>query len=196
MEMAEVEKRVLRSRVWRELTRRTVLPWVLSFGDLPSRARVLEVGCGAGSNAETLLDRFGAWHLVASDFDPDMLEEARARLARFGDRVSVERADATSLPYEDGSFDVVLSLGVWHHVGKWEHALAESARVLVPGGRLLLVDLLPGFFKGPIARMFPPERTYSIGELRAQLASAGFARFRMKAAGSLWYRLVAETPSA
>src|SRR5207249_3403828 len=124
MEMAELEKRALRSTVWRELTRRTILPWVISFGDLPARARVLEVGCGAGFNAETLLDRFGAWRLVASDFDPEMVTEASARLARFGERARVEQADATKLHYEDDSFEVVLSLGVWHHVGRWEDALA------------------------------------------------------------------------
>ena len=193
--MANVEKRVLRSALWRELTKRRILPWVLSFGDLPPRATVLEVGAGAGFNAETLLDRFGGWRLVTTDYDADMVEQAAERLQRFGDRALVERADATALPYDSASFDAVLSLGVWHHVGEWERALAECARVLVPGGRLLLVDLLPGFFKGPVAKLFPPERTYDLGDLRAQLGKAGFARFRIKAAGTLWYRLVADMPN-
>lgn len=194
-EMRDVEKRFLRSAVWRELTKRTVLPWVLSFGDLPSRAEVLEVGSGAGYNAETLLDRFPSWRLLATDYDEDMLSLAKIRLDRFGARARVEQADATALPYEPGSFDVVISLGVWHHVGSWEQALAECARVLRPRGRLLLVDLLADFFKGPLARMFPPERTYTLNELRDQLAAAGFARFRVRAAGRLWYRLLAETPA-
>ena len=194
--MAGSESKVLRSQVWRELTRRTILPWVIAFGDLPSRANVLEVGSGAGFNAETFLDRFGGWHLTASDYDEAMVDAAKQRLHRFGARARVEHADATKLPYGDDSFDLVISLGVWHHVGTWEQALAEAARVLHPGGRLLLVDLLPGFFLGPIARMFPPERTYTIAELRGALATAGFARFRIKAAGRLWYRLVAETPPA
>jgi ubiquinone/menaquinone biosynthesis C-methylase UbiE len=192
--MAKVERKFLRSAVWRELTRRTVLPWILSFGDLPARAETLEVGAGAGYNAETLLDRFPTWRLLATDYDEDMVSLAKVRLDRFGARARAEQADATDLPYPDGSFDLVVSLGVWHHVGSWERALAECARVLRPRGRLLLVDLLADFFKGPIARVFPPERTYTLGELRAQLATAGFARFRVKAAGRLWYRLLAETP--
>jgi len=196
MEMAGVEKRVLRSAVWRELTRRTVLPWILSFGDLPARADVLEVGSGAGFNAETFLDRYGGWRMTASDYDETMVEQARARLTRFGERATVEVADATTLPYEDASFDLVISLGVWHHVGSWERALAETARVLRPRGRLLLVDLLPGFFVGPVGKVFPPERTYTLGELRGQLHTAGYARFRVKAAGRLWYRLLAERDSA
>lgn len=194
MELAGVEKQVLRSAVWRELTRRTILPWILSFGDLPARAAVLEVGSGAGYNAETFLDRYPNWKLTATDFDPDMVSLAKVRLDRFGERARVEQADATKLQYEDDSFDLVVSLGVWHHVGPWEDALAEAARVLRPRGRLLLVDLLADFFRGPVARMFPPERTYTLAELRPQLARAGFARFRVKAAGRLWYRLLAEMP--
>jgi hypothetical protein len=68
--------------------------------------------------------------------------------------------------------------------------------VLVPGGSLLLVDLLPGFFTGPMAKLFPPARLYTLSQMREQLGAAGFARFRVRAAGSLWYRLLAETPTA
>ncbi|MFA5892005.1 MAG: class I SAM-dependent methyltransferase [Actinomycetota bacterium] len=194
--MSEVEKKFCRSAVWRELVRRTVMPWILGFSDLPSRADVLEVGSGMGHAAEMFLDRFPGWNLVATDHDEEMVEQLRARLERFDERARVERADATALAYPDRTFDLVVSLGVWHHIGSWETALAECARVLRPGGRLLLVDLLPGFFVGPIAKVFPPERTYSLGELREQLAEAGFARFRVRAAGRLWYRLLAETPYA
>lgn len=192
MEMQGVEKRVLRSDVWRVLAQRTVLPWVLRFDDLPKVADVLEVGAGAGFNAEKLLETFPAWNLTVTDLDEQLLAGARDRLKRFGDRARCEVVDATTLPYDDAAFDVVISLGVWHHVGDWEKALGECARVLKPGARLVLVDLLAGFFKGPVARMFPPERTYSINELREALGAAGFGRWRFRAAGNLWYRLVAE----
>lgn len=192
--MQGAEKRVLRSEVWRVLTQRTILPWVLRFDDLPKVADALEVGAGAGFNAEKLLATFPSWSLTVTDLDEDLLGGARERLARFGDRATIETVDATKLPYDDDTFDVVVSLGVWHHVGEWERALAECARVLRSGARLVLVDLLAGFFKGPIAKRFPPERTYSIPELRDAIAAAGFARWRLRAAGSLWYRLVAETP--
>jgi len=194
--MDKAEKRVMRSNVWRVLTQRTVLPWILRFDDLPMVADVLEVGAGAGFSAERLLDRFPGWTMSVTDYDPEMVAQAHARLERFGARATCEVVDATKLPFEDGSFDRVLSLGVWHAVGEWERALAETRRVLKPGGHLVLVDLLAGFFRGPVAKMFPPERTYSMGELRSALADAGFARFRLRAAGSLWYRVVAEAPVA
>lgn len=196
MDARSLDRRALRSEVWRALTRRTVLPWVLRFGDLPSVASVLEVGAGPGINAEKLLETFPAWRMTVTDLDDTRLEDARARLTRFGDRARVQAVNATALPFDDATFQVVVSLGVWHHVGDWEKALAEVARVLEPGGRLVLVDLLAGFFRGPVAKMFPPERTYSINELRDALGRAGFGRWRVRAASSLWYRLVAETPPA
>lgn len=194
--MEGFEKRVLSSEVWRLTTQRAIIPWVAHFADLPAVADVLEVGSGAGYNAESFLERYPGWRFVASDYDPDMVRRCAERLARFGERARVEEADATALPYPDASFDLVISLGVWHHVGQWEKALAECRRVLRPGKHLLLVDLLPGFFTGPMARIFPPVRTYTISEIRAQLAAAGFSRFRLRAARSLWYRLLAETPAA
>lgn len=193
MELQGLEKRLLESPTWRVVTQRAVLPWVMRFADLPLGGDVLEVGSGAGYNAEVFLDRYASWRYTATDYDPEMVARCGGVLARFGERARVEQADATALRYETASFDLVISIGVWHHVGLWEKALAECARVLRPGARLLLVDLLPGFFKGPLAKVFPPVRTYSINEVRAQLHAAGFARFRMRAAGSLWYRLLAET---
>lgn len=193
-EMEGLEKRMIEGDRWRLVTQRAVLPWVLRFADLPARADVLEVGCGAGYNAEVFCDRYPGWRYTATDIDPDMIARAGARLQRFGRFVRAEVADATKLPYDDDAFDLAISIGVWHHVGDWEAALADCARVLRPGGWLLLVDLLPGFFKGPLAKLFPPARTYTLNEMRAQLAAAGFARFRLRAAGTLWYRMVAETP--
>jgi ubiquinone/menaquinone biosynthesis C-methylase UbiE len=61
-----------------------------------------------------------------------MVRRAAARLAFLGDRVSVQRADATDLPYADAAFDVVAAILVWHHVGDWRSATAEAHRVLRP----------------------------------------------------------------
>lgn len=193
MEMEGFEKALLRSGAWRVATQRLVLPWALRGAGLPATADVLEVGSGGGFNAEVLLEQFPSWHMVASDYDDDMVAIARERLARFGDRVRVEQADATALRHPDASFDLVLSIGVGHHIGAWEKAVAESARVLRPGGRLLLVDFLKQAFIGPFGWIFPPVRPYGSAELRAALSDAGFARWRLRRT-VLVYRLVAETP--
>lgn len=194
-ELEGPEKRALSSELWRVMAQRGVVPWISSFHDLPEQADVLEIGSGAGFNAESFLERHPGWRFTASDYDPEMVERCKERLARFGPRVRFETADATKLPFEDASFDLVISLGVWHHVGDWERALAECKRVLRSGAHMLVADLLPRFFTGPVGRVFPPVRTYSLGEMREQLAAAGFSRFRVRAANDLWYRLIAETPS-
>lgn len=188
------ERAALQGRAWRVVTQRAIMPWVVRLADLPEDADVLEIGCGIGANAEAFCDRYPDWRYTATDVDAQMVERAGELLERFGQRVTLRTCDANDLPFADDTFDIALAIGVWHHVGAWEHALAGCVRVLRPGGLLVLVDLLPSFFTGPLGRMFPPVRTYTLSEMRAQLGAAGFARFRVKAAGSLWYRLVAETP--
>lgn len=193
-EMGSIEKRVLQSRSWAAFSTRLVAPWVLRTAELPTTAEVLEVGSGGGGNVEVFARTFPGWRITASDYDPEMVALARRRLSLLGDRVSVAQADATSLTFPAQSFDLVVSIGVWHHVGDWRRALAEAARVLRPGGRLLLADLLAGFFPGPMKMLFPPETAYRIEELRDALGSAGFARWRIRPVGNLAYRLVSQTP--
>ena len=194
MELQGLEKRFCSSGLWRIATQRAVIPWIVSFTDheLPHDADVLEVGSGGGFNAETFLRRFPNWRLTATDYDSEMVDHARKRLARFGDRVELGQADAASLPFSDASFDLVVSIGVLHHVGAWEQALTEAARVLRPGGALLAVDLLDGFFIGPLRRAFPPVRTYTSMQVLGQLPRAGFVRYRLHG-GRLWYRLLGQT---
>ncbi len=190
-EMEGLEKRVLRSGMWKSLTQKAILPWILRFADLPEDARALEVGSGGGFNAEVLLERFPDWRLTASDYDPEMVDLARRRLARFSDRANVEQADATSLAFPGGIFDVVIAIFVWHHVGDWREATAEVARVLRPGGTLLLVDLAAGFFPAPVAKLFPPTTRYRVSEVRDAFAGAGFSKWKIAPAGPLLYRALA-----
>lgn len=191
-EMETLEKRLLMGTMWRGLTQHVTLPWILRWADLPPAARALEVGSGAGFNAEIFLRRFPGWHLTASDYDPQMVERAARRLAGFGERVDVRHADAVALPFPDQSFDVVVSILVWHHVGDWRAATHQAARVLKEGGTLLLVDLTEGFFPAPVARLFPPATRYHANEVRPALTDAGFRSFKVARVGSLLYRALAK----
>jgi ubiquinone/menaquinone biosynthesis C-methylase UbiE len=91
--------------------------------------------------AAELLARYDQPTMTITDFDHDMVDAASARLAEFGDRVAVRHADATALPFPDGSFDVVLSWIMLHHTVEWETAMTESVRVLRPGGHVVGYDL-------------------------------------------------------
>jgi ubiquinone/menaquinone biosynthesis C-methylase UbiE len=139
-EMSQFEQRFCRSAPWRWFARRIVVPWALQRDQLSGD--VLEIGSGSGAMAAELLQSFPDTRLTATDYDASMVDVARERLSGFGDRVEVQHADARELPFPDESFDVVMSFIMLHHVMDWEKALAEAARVLRPGGRLLGFDLL------------------------------------------------------
>ncbi|MBV9254240.1 MAG: class I SAM-dependent methyltransferase [Actinobacteria bacterium] len=139
-EMSRMERAACRSAPWRFVARRVVLPWALQ-GVRPA-GRVLEIGAGSGAMAAELLTKFADVTVCATDFDEAMVATAKRRLAQFDGRVECRQADATALPFEDNSFDIVLSWIMLHHTLRWEDSLQEAVRVLRPGGRLVAYDLL------------------------------------------------------
>jgi SAM-dependent methyltransferase len=108
---------------------------------LRAQDRVLDVGTGSGVVALAAAQRVaGAGAVVGVDLSGGQLEVARAKAHQAGleDRVRFEQADAEALPFENQSFDVVLSLFALLHFPAPEQALAEMFRVLRPGGRLVI----------------------------------------------------------
>jgi SAM-dependent methyltransferase len=185
-EMSPLAKALCTSAPYRVFARLVLLPWALQ-GLAPS-GDVLEIGSGSGAMAADLLRRFPQLRMVATDYDPDMVEAARRTLARFGERATAQRVDATSLPFDDRRFDLVLSFAMLHHVVDWERAVAEAVRVLRPGGHLVGYDLVhpaPGQHKhreahGSVRMMSPDQLQGQLGRLpvtgvRIRRATVGFA---------------------
>jgi SAM-dependent methyltransferase len=112
----------------------------------PAEAEVLEVGCGPG-HLSIRLARLGL-EVTGLDLDPAMIERARANADRAGiedeRRPSFVVGDVASLPFQDGSFDLVVSTLSMHHWADPTAGLAEIGRVLRPGARALVWDLRPG----------------------------------------------------
>jgi len=96
---------------------------------------VLEIGCGMGTHA-AMLARAGA-RLTAIDLTSRAVAMTRQRFALAHLTARIEEADAERLPFAAGSFDTIWSWGVIHHSRSTERCLAEIARVLRPGGRLI-----------------------------------------------------------
>jgi ubiquinone/menaquinone biosynthesis C-methylase UbiE len=101
---------------------------------------VLEIGVGSGSVAQQLLSDAPELAWTAIDIDPHMTQAAATRLREFTG-ASVQTADATAMPFPDESFDSVVSCLMLHHIIDWERAVAETARVLRPGGIFVGYDL-------------------------------------------------------
>ena len=111
----------------------------------PEGARVLEVGCGPGHLSVRLSRRHGL-EVTGLDLDPAMVERARANADRTGDgdELAFLVGDVASLPFPDGSFDLVVSTLSMHHWADPTAGLTEIGRVLRPDGRVLVWDFRPG----------------------------------------------------
>jgi ubiquinone/menaquinone biosynthesis C-methylase UbiE len=99
--------------------------------------RSLEIGAGTGYFSLNLLQAGVVSHATCTDISPGMVSTLSANAERLGLNVKAARADAESLPFADGSFDLLLGHAVLHHLPNLRRAFAEFHRVLRPGGRIV-----------------------------------------------------------
>lgn len=112
---------------------------------IPRGATVLDIGSGAGTDLLLAARAVGPdGRVIGIDMTPAMLERARenALLAGLWDRVELRRGLAEELPVEDDSIDVVISNGVLNLTADKTQVFSEIRRVLKPGGRIHLGDVL------------------------------------------------------
>jgi SAM-dependent methyltransferase len=100
--------------------------------------KVLEIGLGQGADSEQIILRGARWSGL--DLTAESIERVRTRLAlRNLAHEDLRQGSALDIPYADNSFDMVFSHGVLHHIPEIDRAQREIARVLCPGGELVLM---------------------------------------------------------
>jgi len=130
------------SSIWRFVTERKLLPWMVSgyrLGD-----HVLEVGAGPGATTKELLRRAG--RVTSLEYDSTYVAKLAEKYR--GSNVTVVRGDAAALPFPDNSFSSVVAVLVLHHLRSREQqdrAFQEFHRVLRPGGMFFAFEIRDGW---------------------------------------------------
>jgi ubiquinone/menaquinone biosynthesis C-methylase UbiE len=121
-----------------EIGRHQVLGKVTKLlGERPGPfARSLEIGAGTGYFSLNLMQDGVIGAATCTDISPGMLETLEGNAQRLGLEVETAACDASALPFDDESFDLVLGHAVLHHLPDLDRAFAELYRVLAPGGTL------------------------------------------------------------
>lgn len=118
------------------------MAWARALAAVMPPLDVADFGCGTGQ----LTVELAAWarRVTAIDKSPQVLGRARERALREGlHNVTFLEADLSKLPLPDGRKDLVVASQSLHFVADPEPVLAEASRILVPGGRLLVLELMP-----------------------------------------------------
>jgi len=143
---------------------------------LDSAWTVGDLGCGTGQVAAALAP-FVA-QVIAVDRSGEMLQAARRRLREHAN-VEVRRGELESLPVADAELDAATLILVLHHIAEPAAALQEAARVLRPGGRLLICDMLPHDHEEYRQQMGHVWLGFSEAQVRGLLSDAGLADIRI-----------------
>ena len=160
---------------------------ILAAAHIGPQDRVLDLGCGIGNILIALAERIAfARPPIGVDVSPALIDIGRGEIRKAGldQKIELRAAPATRLPFDDASFDVVLTSHVIKHLD--DEALAASlnevARLLRPGGRFLIWEFkksplsAPLFISARATGLPPPFTLRSEATLRSALSQAGFQR--------------------
>src|SRR6202167_4047301 len=123
----------------------------------------IDVACGPGTFTRPLAARVR--HAIGADLTPAMVEKARAEASRDGiTNIEFVCADIYALPLSDGAAGIVSCGYAFHHMTDPTRALSEMARVVQPGGRLAITDIIvpegcDGAFQNAVERVRDPSHT-------------------------------------
>ncbi len=147
---------------------------------LSGSSQVLDLGSGLGGPARTLVESYGCF-VTGIDLTPAFCEAATTLSTWVGlsDRVRFQQGDATALPFNNAAFDAVITIHVAMNIAAKDRLYAEAHRVLKPGSRFAVYDVLQGeggkcLYPVPWARTSDISHLATPGEMESLLTGAGF----------------------
>ena len=164
-DLLDLTSRVEATHFWFRGFRRFVTPAIADIAGDRRDLRLLDCGCGTGHNLATLLRPYG--RAFGFDVTPGGLMHARAA------GVPLARADLGAIPFQSGRFDLVTSFDVMQYVRDEAAAMKEMARVLKPGGGLVVTAAALDVLQGGHAETWPERRRYTTTRMRAIVEDAG-----------------------
>lgn len=153
-----------------------VAGWAFDRMEWPAKGQILDIGCGGGGNIARLLRRLPGCRVDGVDCSKESVAMSRRVNARQADRCRVVPGDAMALPFADASYDAALAVETVYFWPDLTGGLREVARVLRPGGALLVVTEMSDPQKGAVwSRSCPGMTIYPPARLKAAMEAAGFS---------------------
>lgn len=183
-ELYEQIYKIEQTHWWYVARHRIIFDWVIrALGDYTA-PRVVDIGCGTGFNVEYLLNN-GYDCVVGLDFSGEALAFCRSRGLS-----TLVCGDGTSPPLRCGSFDVVLALDLIEHLDDDARGLWEFARLLRPGGSLVVFTPAFNFLWGLQDEVGHHRRRYTARDLRCKVETVGLDVDKLTYANTFLFPLI------
>ena len=145
---------------------------------LTGKEKILDVACGTGELERRIFDKFPQQPVWGVDISQHMLDLAHEKLGSKNNLI-LKQCDSQKIPFDDGQFDHVVTCSAFHYMREPQKVINEFARVLKPGGSVVLLDWCWDFFNAKVYHyfrkiFFPAHyRVYSLQEIRQMYEKAG-----------------------
>jgi glyoxylase-like metal-dependent hydrolase (beta-lactamase superfamily II)/cyclopropane fatty-acyl-phospholipid synthase-like methyltransferase len=138
---------------------------------LPDKSgEILDVACGKGATTRYLLKYYSLANVTGINISEKQLRRCRLNAPQ----CQFLHMNATSMTFKDGAFDQMICVEAAHHFADWESFLKGAYRILRPGGRLVLSDILPSAQRGAAGPLCPRQSFMSPSDYRDRYLHAGF----------------------
>ena len=164
-DLLDLTSRVETTHFWFRGFRKFVAPAIAEMAGGRRDLHLLDCGCGTGHNLATLLRPYGS--AFGFDLTPGGLAHARAAGLRLA------RADMAAIPFQSGRFDLATSFDVLQYVLDDAAVMKEIARVIKPGGGLVVTAAALDLLRGGHAGTWPEVRRYTTARMRSIVEGAG-----------------------